>query len=163
MMKEGNSKMPVDYARTLRCANAAFSGLMILAVVGASGYVLWNGVVDAWRLGLIIGSSAVALFWGGYYVTFRVRVDAQGVRIRRFVTDKFYAWENLIRADVQESDHDGTAHCCIQLFFEPGDGVRISSSLLDLEEIQALVEDMRHAGILSPATRPYSAEQSERA
>lgn len=136
-------RIPENYERTLRSANAALNVGMALAVVAAAVYVLWvrSGEVREWQVWLCGAGVFVALLWGGYYARYRVRVDARGVTVRA-VRSRFFSWQQLVSAQVEETDSRGIASCCITLTFSPGETVRISSEMVELEAVQQLAREL---------------------
>ncbi len=136
--------LPEGYERTLRSANAGLNVFMALAVVIAAAYAMWGrgGDVQEWQKWLCGAGALIAVLWGGYYARFRVRVDAAGISFRA-VRSRFFPWQQLVAAHIEEYDRQGVASCCVVLTFSPGGTVRISSDVLDLEDVRTLADELK--------------------
>ncbi len=147
-MHARSPKLPEEYERTLRCANAALYAMTVVAVV-VCVVVVWGLKAETWNVwqrAAAIGGGLLTTLWGGYYALYRVRVDSVGIsvgvlRMRRC------EWRNLRGVRVCECDQMGVSQCTILLSFSPGGAVEISSSLMNLEEVQKLLVEWRSAGL----------------
>lgn len=148
-MPEKVPSIPEDYECTLRSANAALNMGMALAVVAAAVYVLWGRGEDVpeWQVWLCGAGVLIAVLWGGYYVRYQVRVDVRGVTVRA-ARSRFFPWQQLVSAQVEETDRQGIASCCITLTFSLGGTVHISSAMLELEAVQKLAHELQISGVV---------------
>ena len=120
-MHARSPKLPEEYERTLRCANAALYAMTVVAVV-VCVVVVWGLKAETWNVwqrAAAIGGGLLTTLWGGYYALYRVC----------------------------ECDQMGVSQCTILLSFSPGGAVEISSSLMNLEEVQKLLVEWRSAGL----------------
>lgn len=143
-MTGDTADLPEGYERTLHSANAGLNVFMALAVVIAAAYAMWGrgGDVREWQRWFCGAGALIAVLWGGYYARFRVRVDTAGISFRA-IRSRFFPWRQLVTAHVEEFDRQGVASCCIVLTFSPGGTVRISSDVLDLEDVRTLADELR--------------------
>lgn len=133
--------------RTLRCANGRLYLGFVLGIIAAAVYV---AVTRHFSIAELIGIAAlcvVALIWGGYYVTLRYIIDAEGVTQRLFFRSHRLLWSELTAADVQEKHSPGVESCTLVLT-TAGSTLSLSSDILNPDEVHDLVEDMRTAGLL---------------
>ncbi len=147
-MRVDPPKLPEDYERTLRSANAALYGVLAVAVV-VCVIVAWMMKGDewyGWQRALVVVCGSLAVLWGGYYTLYRVHVDATGVEIGTLCMRR-YKWQHLRSARVCESELMGVAQCAIFLSFSSGGEIEISSSLLNLEDVQNLLAEWRARGL----------------
>lgn len=147
-MRASPPKLPEDYERTLRCANAALYAVTVVAVAVCVA-VAWGMKGEAWSVWqrvAAVGGGVLAALWGGYYALYRVRVDAVGVAVGALHMRR-YEWQRLRGVRVSESDLMGVAQCAIFLSFSPGGEVEISSSLMNLEEVQKMLAEWRSSGL----------------
>ncbi len=148
-MSEDPPSIPENYECTLRSANAALNMGMALAVVAAAVYALWGRgeEVREWQVWICGVGAIVAVLWGGYYARYLIRVDARGITVRA-VRSRFFPWQQLVSAQVEETDRQGIASCCITLTFSPGGTVHISSAMLELEAVQILARELQNGGLI---------------
>lgn len=147
-MRASPPKLPEDYERTLRCANAALYAVTVVAVA-VCVVVVWGMKGEAWSVWqrvAAVGGGVLSAIWGGYYALYRVHVDAVGVAAGA-VHMRRCEWRYLRGVRVSESDLMGVAQCTIFLSFSPGGEVEISSSLMNLEEVQKMLAEWRSSGL----------------
>lgn len=133
--------------RTLRSANAVMYAAITLLVVAATVYVWCTEP----RLARCIGATVAALtacIWALYYILLRFRIDADGVReynmLRR---SRSIRWAELTDARLEEVQLQGIAGLTI-ILQSADTTISISSSVLSMEAVEELAEDLRTAGIL---------------
>lgn len=131
--------------RTLRCANGSLYMLMGCCVAGC---VVFAGCSGRWAWWYVVAVGALGLAWGAYYGTLRWRVDSEGVETACLGRRRRYAWQQLAHAECASGDQAGVGYCRIVLKFREGE-VRLSSELIDLEEVEKLRDELISAGILA--------------
>lgn len=134
--------------RTLRCANGALYLLMGLAVAGCAAWAIGSGrVAGAWHTCAALAGAALALLWGGSYTLLRWEIGPAGITHRSILRRRCYPWANLQNAQIQQSEQNGVATCCLQFNFSNG-ALELSSQLIALDELEQLSEDLAAAGLL---------------
>ncbi len=133
--------------RTLRSANAVMYAAITLLVVAATIYV-WCAEE---RLARCIGASVAALtacIWALHYILLRYHIDAEGVSEHRlFRRTRRIRWTELTAAHTQEVQLQGIAGLTI-ILQSADTTIAISSSVLAMEAVEELAEDLKTAGIL---------------
>lgn len=142
--------------RTLHCANGTLYLLMGLAVAACAAWAISAGrIAGAWQISATIAAATVAALWGAYYaILLRWEVSPTGIRSR--IPRRFYPWQHLQNAHLQQSDHHGIATCRLHLTFAEGE-LELSSELISLSELESLRDELIAAGYLqhpAPHTQP---------
>lgn len=134
--------------KTYRCSNAALYGGVTLLVVMLCVYVAVRDAFAGYRSWLAVSAGCVCLLWGGYYVGLRFVVGASGVIRRTFVSSRRMAWEDLARVEVRDVRMSEVRSLSLTFVSASSRTIEMSSDLLSLEEMEALVEELRAQGRL---------------
>ncbi|MGN0836470.1 MAG: hypothetical protein ACI4OS_03430 [Akkermansia sp.] len=133
--------------RSLRPVNARLYLGFVLIIWAAAGYVLC--VRDSLPQQLTAaGAALVSLIWGGYYLRLRYRVDAQGITRRGLWRSEYLPWQGSelrLRRHRQGPEIAGTE----LTLSRGGQSLCLSSELLDPDELETLIADLRAAGLLA--------------
>lgn len=133
--------------RTLRSANAAMYAAITLIVVAADVYVWCTEERLARCLAATI-AALTAVIWALYYILIRFNIDTDGVSEHgMFHRPRRIMWSELTEARLEEIQLQGIAGLTV-ILESPTTVIRISSSILSLEAVEELVEDLKKAGIL---------------
>ena len=132
--------------RTLRCANFHFYLGVILLVLAACTYALLRPQGEPWQDVAAVGGIIVILLWGGSYLALRYTVDAEGITRRTLAGTRRIRWAELTAARLEHRQTPGVEYKAI-ILQTPGATLRLGSDLLEPDDIDALLEDMRSAGI----------------
>ena len=132
--------------RTLRCANFHFYLGIVLLVLGACTYALLRPQSESWQAIAAVGGIIITLLWGGSYLALRYTVDAEGITRRTLAGTRRIRWAELTGARLEHKQTPGVEYKGI-ILQTPGATLRLGSDLLDPDDIDALLEDIRNAGI----------------
>ncbi|MBR5893998.1 MAG: hypothetical protein IKZ13_00470 [Akkermansia sp.] len=139
-------------SRTLRAANALLYASSVLLVIAAILYCAFYKEMPAWQLWGGVALSIGAAIWGLYYVTLSYRVTADEISYHSyFRCRRRLYWSEIANAELESTDANGLACCHITLHPREGAPLRISSEVLQLDEVQELAEDLRSKGLLPAA------------
>ncbi len=132
----------------LRTANRQLYAVMTLLVAGTSGYVLLaRPEAPLYQFWTAVGAIVVALLWGGYFWRWRVVVDEDGIELRG-MRSRRWSWDAIAAIDCREAEVNGVARCVLIFGLKCGEEVKVSSQLVDLEEMRELRDALREAGRL---------------
>ncbi len=143
--------------RTLRAANQGLYLVTSLFVLAACAYALLREP-EPWQAALAAAAALATIVWGGYYVSLRFQVDAEGVSRRAFFTCRRILWKELTSATCERESGAEMARCTIRLASPSGD-MEISSDLLPLDAVEELAAEMRAAGVLPQEPGATAAEE----
>ena len=135
--------------RSLRPVNASLYLGFVLIIWAAAGYVLCVRDSLAQQL-TAAGAALVALLWGGYYLRLRYQVDAQGITRRGLWRSEHLPWQG---SELRLRRHQqGPEIAGVELILSRGEqSLCLSSELLDPDELETLIADLRAAGLLDGA------------
>ncbi len=134
--------------RTLHSANAVMYAAIALLVVAADIYVWCTESSSTARCIAATVATLTAVIWALYYVVLRYRVDADGVSEHRlFRKERRIRWSELSSARVEEVQLQGIAGLTI-ILESPGTTLSISSSVLPMEAVEELADELKRAGLL---------------
>lgn len=134
--------------KTIHCANGALYMLMSIAAAACAAWAIASGRVSGvWHLAAALAGVGIAMLWGAYYALLRWEVNADGIS-RCLLRRRFYPWQSLQHAQVQQSDAGGVATCCLVLRFAEGE-LELSSRLISIDALEELRDELAAAGLLT--------------
>ena len=132
--------------RTLRCANFRFYLGVIALVAAACVYTLLRPQQELWQTVAAVAGMGVTLLWGGSYLALRYQVDAAGITRRTLLGGRRIEWAEIRSARLETSRTPGVESKAL-LLEAPACTLRLGSELLDPDDIDALVRDLRDTGL----------------
>lgn len=134
--------------RTLHCANAVMYAAISLLVVAATVYV-WCTEPLSTRSIIATVAAGGAVIWALHYIFLRYRIDTDGVSEHRLLRrPRRIRWSDVTEAKQEEVQLQGIAGLTI-ILQSPDTSITISSRVLNLDDVEALAEDLKKAGILA--------------
>ncbi len=134
--------------RTLHSANAVMYAAIALLVVAADVYVWCTESNNTARCIAATVATLMAVIWALHYVVLRYRIDAAGVSEHRlFRKVRRIRWSELSSARLEEVQLQGIAGLTI-ILESPETTLSISSSILHMEAVEELAEELKNVGIL---------------
>lgn len=134
--------------RTLRAANAALYSAIALLVLGVAVYVGCTRE-DLLQQALAVVGGLVTLLWAAHYLALRYTVDAAGIYERRlFRKTRCLLWAEVVRVELRHQHMQEVESITLLLHGAERAPMRLSSELISLEAMEALVGELRRAGIL---------------
>ncbi len=147
--------------RTIRPANALMYASSVLLIIAATIYCAIYKELPAWQLWGAVVLSAAATVWGLYYVTLCYHISAEAISRRvYFRRTHSLPIADITQATLDETDANGIASCQITLNTSAGTTLRLSSDVLNVDDVQELAEDLRALGLLPPAEKNEKSEDN---
>lgn len=141
--------------RTLRAANALLYGSSVLLVIAAITYCAFYKSMPTWQIWSAAVLGCAATIWGLYYVTLNYKITAEGISRHLYLrcTHRLN-WNEIERAELEQTDAGGIATCTILLHPKSGSAIRLSSDVLPLDDMEELITDLRTLRLLAAEVPP---------
>lgn len=134
--------------RTLHSANAVLYAAIALLAVAADIYVCCTESSNTARCIAATVATLMACLWALHYIVLRYRINATGVSEHRlFRRTRCIRWDELSSARVEEVQLQGIAGLTI-ILESPSTTLTISSSVLSMEAVEELAEELKSTGYL---------------
>ena len=140
--------------RTIRPANALLYASSVLLIIAATVDCAVYKELPAWQLWGVVALSIAATVWGLYYVTLCYHISAEAITRRVYLRSTHtLPIADITQASLEETDANGIASCHLTLSTAAGITLRLSSDVLNVDDVQELAEDLRTLGLLPPAEK----------